>query len=140
MFNRLYIIDPENKNRSIDMEKFDIELQREAFLFVKSLTFEKTYCFNGEEEVCFSVMNDIEVEKYKKLCEKTNSHFEMVDVSMDAINGTLSKRFEDKPYITEECINFFIRNYVDKDMIYDKINEYGVESLTELDKEILARD
>jgi hypothetical protein len=47
-----------------------------------------------------------------------------------------NKMFKDESY--KNLLNNFLKSNLTPDMILDKINEQGISSLTELDKEILS--
>jgi hypothetical protein len=65
--------------------------------------------------------------------------YELDDVTELAIKGTLdlSCSEEDKQPEIDKLLNRYLITYMTKDDVLDKISEFGIESLTEIDYKIL---
>jgi len=126
LFNRLY----QTKFLNVDLSKISIELQRECFEFSKSILNESF----GEYE--YGVMNPYQLQEFVRLQSETGIMYEMEDISEKVLMG----EFMIDPDFTEQLTEF-IEKYekMEKtsDMVLEKIFKNGMESLTELDKELI---
>jgi hypothetical protein len=128
LFNRLY----QSKFQEVDFDKIPAELQRECFLFNKSIL---NHTFGDYE---YSVMNPYQLQEFINLQTKTGISYTLVDISEKVLMG----KYAIGPEYTEELTSF-LEEYekLEKtmDMVLDKINSNrkGIDSLNKIDKAIL---
>lgn len=108
----------QNDNENIAVESFD--------------NYEVIYTFLGQEKT----------EKLEKFLQNVKILLESRDITEDALksaeNGSdFVETFKDESY--KKMLESFLRDYLTVDMILDKINDRGMESLTNLDREILEK-
>ena len=95
------------------------------------------FCENEEShDILYTFLNDFKNDELSKLFEKHKVLIHFSDITKDVLkqinvnNGLLSGEF--KPLFDE-----FISENLTIDFILDKINEVGIESLTDFDYRIL---
>lgn len=128
LFNRLY----QSKFQDVDFDKIPAELQRECFLFNKSVL---NHAFGDYE---YSVMNPYQLQEFINLQTKTGISYTLVDISEKVLMG----KYVIDPEYTEELTSFleeYEKLEKTKDMVLDKINSNrkGIDSLNKIDKAIL---
>lgn len=84
-----------------------------------------------------TIMNIIFNEDYKDLCE--GGAGTVKDVTEDILDNI--SEYSNIPNLNsdENVLLTFYYDYIDKDIILDKISKKGVESLNDFDKEILSK-
>jgi hypothetical protein len=95
-----------------------------------------------EYEVLYIFLNKEKIEKLEKLFARKRILLESRDMTEDTLRAVecgseFTETFQDASY--KKMLETFLRNYLTVDMILDKISEKGIESLTDLDKEILEK-
>jgi len=88
-------------------------------------------------DIAFAIMDEYQVVKCLELANVIDMVVLITDITKKAIDGKLEQYILDDEYIMEKIINRFILENVDKDTIFDKINEFGIESLTKIDYVLL---
>lgn len=130
-FNRIYRFDSEyTPSEEFSMvSKLDVREQQDIYEFVKSLR-------GGEIEDMMSIyiMNDYEISNFNKFSELTGISYKITDITSDVILGDYDSNSDS---ITEEIISEFLKDNLTADIILDKINIKGIESLSKIDLEIL---
>ena len=112
------------------MLDFDIELKRQCYIFHKGI---KTLDIDDMSSVC--VLNDSQLSNLNKLMDLTGIRYALNDITDCSILGE---------YISDrEDINLFISDFLEEnltvDMVLDKINLKGIDSLSDIDKNILSK-
>lgn len=97
----------------------------------------------NDYEVLYMFIEDTKISKLENLFESNEILLESRDVTDDtlmAVNqgSDFINTFKDPSY--KKMLESFLRNYLTTDMILDKILERGIESLTDLDREILENE
>lgn len=126
LFNRLY----QTAFVNVDLSKITSELQRECFLFNKSILNEAF----GDFE--YSVMNPYQLQEFINLQTKTGIEYVLTDISEKVLMG----EFMIDPDFTEPLSDFidaYEKLEKTSDMVLEKILKHGVENMSALDKEIL---
>lgn len=86
----------------------------------------------------FAIMSNFQVIKCIELAKQIGMNLKISDITKKAIDGKLDQTVLDDSYLMNNIINKFILAHIDKDTILDKINEHGIESLTDIDKILLT--
>lgn len=88
-------------------------------------------------DIGFAIMDEYQVVKCLELVNQIDMSVKITDITKKAIDGKLEQYIINDEYLMDKIINRFILENVDKDAIFDKINEYGMESLTKIDYTLL---
>lgn len=94
----------------------------------------------GDFDVIYSFLPEYKTQKFMNILEKFGVLIESGDITEDVlmarkIGKEFTKTFEDQSF--REILERFIEKNLTIDLILDKINEQGIESLNEIDKKIL---
>ena len=94
----------------------------------------------GDFDVIYSFLPEYKTQKFMNVLEKFGVLIESGDITEDVlmarkIGKEFTKTFEDQSF--REILERFIEKNLTIDLILDKINEQGIESLNEIDKKIL---
>lgn len=129
-YRRVYKIknDKTSEEEIEALDSVDESTQLKIYEFSKSIKFS---AIDGETEV--AIMSDDEFKVYEYYNQLTKMYDESIDITDDIILGKVE--LEDR--ITKTIIKPFLKSELNKDIILDKINLTGIESLSELDKKIL---
>jgi hypothetical protein len=99
-----------------------------------------TYHPSEGKDVMIVILAEWEKEKMSELMDMVfdPSKYEMSDISEDVLFG----RHSEKTYVGTEdemksIFDSYLDDYLDQDTVLDKINMYGISSLTERDKKVL---
>lgn len=108
----------------------DIEVKRQCYTFHKGV---KTLDIDDMSSVC--ILNDSQLSNLNKLMDLTGIRYALNDITDCSILGE---------YISDrEDINLFISDFLEEnltvDMVLDKINLKGIDSLSDIDKNILSK-
>jgi hypothetical protein len=95
-----------------------------------------------EFEVIYSFLPPYKSERFKNLLEKFGILIDHKDITEDILmarekGGEFIKTFKDENY--RKVLERFLEKNLSVDMILDKINEQGIQSLSEIDKSILNK-
>lgn len=93
-------------------------------------------------EVIYSFLPFYKAEKFLSLLEKFNILIDYKDITEDVLmarerGNEFIETFKEDSY--KKILRRFIENNLTIDMVLDKINEQGIESLTEIDRETLKK-
>jgi hypothetical protein len=80
--------------------------------------------------------------KITTLCElllRYNIRFDILDVTDSVISGDIQKKYPDVEELTPNIFRDFRYKNTDIDDVLDKINNFGIGSIDDLDKLILSR-
>jgi hypothetical protein len=131
LLNRIYRFDSKyTSSEEYSMVlKLDVREQQDIYEFVKSLR-------GGEikDMVSIFIMTDYEISNFNKFSELTGISYKITDITSDVILGDYDSNNHS---ITEEIISEFLKDNLTTDIILDKINIKGIESLSKIDLEIL---
>ncbi len=131
-FNKLFRIKVLKDIKFENISSRDIQL--ECFNFVNSLNL-----LELEDGVSYVIMNPYQVDKFKDLEVKTDSKYELEDISERVLFNRLEEVEKNDDVLIEEVIAKFQRIELTTDIVLDKIGLFGIESLTDIDREILER-
>ena len=81
----------------------------------------------------YIICNDYTITKVESFLTRKNVNYNLKDISIDILVGKISL----KNTTFEKQTDKFIEEFLTVDIVLDKINESGVESLTEIDKKWL---
>jgi hypothetical protein len=132
MFTNLYLLKCTESSQLVEktIESMDLSERIDAVEFAMSFFHNQSI----DADYDLIIANEYEIEKYEKLILETGVKVELTNYSLDAINGTLPEVFSyDMKVIAEK----FVENFATRDMILDKINKYGIESLNKIDYLVL---
>ena len=96
----------------------------------------------GDFEVIYSFLPFYKAERFLALLEKFNILIDYKDVTEDVLMAREKGRefigtFQDDTY--KRVLERFSEDTLTVDMVLDKINEQGIDSLTDLDREVLKK-
>lgn len=101
------------------------------------------YTDDNDLECMFCVIDDYHLSKLSECYKGFSINFEFVDLTKEVFYDipfriTYKNQFK-KPIVSRviNLISEFKFNYTDTDIVLDKINERGIDSLTDFDKNIL---
>lgn len=94
-------------------------------------------CEDVDPNVDLIITNELIFNEYIKLINLIDKSIIVEKYSIEAINGLLVNLPGIKPDKLKEMVNEFVRNFADKDQILEKITNYGIESLIDVDYEVL---
>jgi hypothetical protein len=83
----------------------------------------------------YIICNDYTISKVQNFLDKKGVYYELKDVSYDILIGRLSLRNTEFELETEH----YIKEFLTIDLVLDKINYLGIDSLTQLDKNCLKK-
>jgi hypothetical protein len=110
----------------------------EIGMHFKDLFFEKQ---EGDLNIMFCFLNDFDLYKLINIFEKYDILIEYKDVTSDIILGNTNMVYYDVEIFSNEyfikLVKLFSMDNLTIDMILDKININGMDSLSEIDKNIL---
>jgi hypothetical protein len=101
------------------------------------------YTDDNDLECMFCVIDDYHLSKLSKCYKGFSIDFEFVDLTKEVfydIPFRITYKNQFKKTIVSKVINLiseFKFNYTDVDIVLDKINERGIDSLTDFDKNVL---
>lgn len=130
LHNRLYVANhffTQEEEREL-MENCDVVFQREVFNFIKSITYEEI-----DEVTTVMIMNNTQYNRFLNFSETTGIKYRIEDVTDKVILGELDLG----QYITNVIVNPYLQNNLTVDEVLDKINVKGIDSLSDIDNEIL---
>ena len=81
----------------------------------------------------YIICNDYTISKVQNFLDKKGVYYELKDVSYDILIGRLSLKNTEFELETEH----YIEEFLTIDLVLDKINYLGIDSLTQLDKNCL---
>ena len=81
----------------------------------------------------YIICNDYTISKVQNFLDKKGVYYELKDVSYDILTGRLSLKDTEFELETE----YYIKEFLTVDLVLDKINYLGIDSLTQLDKNCL---
>jgi hypothetical protein len=122
------------------------ETDKEKIINIES---EATFDYEDENKnyTCYLLIESSELEKYKKVLDYNLIAYLCHDISQSVIKNQINLEKILKKYITsknERDYYFFIKTVedwiiskLDLDMVLDMINEKGIKSLREIDKQFL---
>lgn len=101
----------------------------------------------SDKYTIFVIVNKNEIEKYIDLLNKNKIKFVCEDISKDVLNGDINVDMIIKSHVNKkniinyklfmDCLNEWLYNNYDVDMILDKISKHGIESLNKIELEFL---
>ena len=103
-------------------------------------------CINQEEnkyvgftdnDDIFVRLNDYKVSMIAEVFNKHGFEFEILDVTEPVIKGDIQKKYPEVEVLTPHLFEDFRYDNTTIDDVLDKINKKGIDSLDEIDKEIL---
>jgi len=102
-----------------------------------------TYGVNEGKEIMIVVLYEWEKERMIELTNLVydNSRYTIKDISEEVLFGKHSEK--DYPGVEEkvkEIFDTYLDMYLDHDLVLDKINMYGMPSLSERDKKVLESE
>lgn len=102
-------------------------------------TFSYVQFLSEEQKVClYAVLDDKTINKLFSQYVQVGISFKYEDMSKDILFGNIPHVDDDfSKNELKDMINYFIGENLDLDIVLDKINELGIEKLTEVDKKIL---
>lgn len=92
--------------------------------------------FTDNDDV-FVRLNDYKVSMIAEVFKKHGFEFEILDVTDSVIKGDIQKQYPEVEALTPHLFEDFRYDNTTIDDVLDKINEKGIDSLDEIDKEIL---
>ena len=99
-----------------------------------------TYHPSEGKDVMIVILDEWERERMFRLMDLIfdRSRYKIVDISVDVLFG----RHSEKTYVGTEdemkqIFDMYLDMYLDQDTVLDKINMYGISSLTERDRRVL---
>lgn len=130
IYTRLYLAHHKFSS-SVENEMFDgcsPVVQNQIIKFAKSLLL-----FEIHDQLTIVALNDIEKEQFDKFSEMIGVAYDMIDVTEKAILGDLrTSRLAMKKVVIP-----YLKQNLTVDIVLDKINVKGIDSLSMLDKSIL---
>lgn len=121
------------------MESFAVSIE----MLETYLQEDGTYHESEGKDVMIVILDEWEREKMFRLMDLVfdRSRYTIVDISEDVLFG----KHSEKDYIGVEdtmtpIFDMYLDMYLDHDTILDKINMYGISSLTERDKKVLESE
>ena len=122
------------------------ETDKEKIINIES---EATFDYEDENKnyTCYLLIESSELEKYKKVLDYNLIAYLCHDISQSVIKNQINLEKILKKYITSEnerdyyffikTVEDWIMSKLDLDMVLDMINEKGIKSLREIDKQFL---
>lgn len=147
---KIYRLDSDYETDEINkiIEKIPDSTKEILVDFAESLDFMVEVCLKEDgtfgktdgKEVMIVILDDWEKKKMLELTDLVydNKRYVIKDISEDVLFGKHSEN--NYPGVEEkmkEIFDSYIDMYLDHDTVLDKINMYGIESLTEIDKKVL---
>lgn len=135
MFTKLYRIVQLHSKQEDDeiMQNMPQALKERCYLASKKIGAMTYGTPNGD--VMYALMDELDVANMNEVSAIVGFRYELIDVTKEAINGEIE---ELKTYETlKELIENFLRKNLTINMVLDKINEKGIDSLNDVDREIL---
>lgn len=139
----------------IEFNKSALELNREYDRLsdiekekVADLRADSYFDYEGDDGyICFLITTPFEISRYLEILSNNNIHHKKINLS----NDILYKRYDLESELLDkvdslnsikwaffiEDLYYWINNNLDIDIILDRINEVGIENLTELEKDFL---
>jgi hypothetical protein len=103
------------------------------------------YTDNDDFECMFCSIDDYNLSKILDIYNKFEINYEVIDLTKEVffdISFPIIYENQYKRDVTRDIINLisdFKFNYTDVDVVLDKINEMGIKSLTDFDKNVLEK-
>jgi hypothetical protein len=129
-FNRIYKVTHllNRKDEYSILDKLNDEIQSEVSKFVDSIIIGEL-----DDLTSIVIMNEYDFDKFNKLSNRTGIKYIIYDLTESVILSELN--FESE--IQNNIIIPFLEKNLTSDIILDKINIKGVDSLTKIEKRIL---
>ena len=130
IYTRLYLAHHKFSS-TIENEMFDSctpVVQTQIIKFAKSLLL-----FEIHDQLTIVALNDREKELFDKYSEMIGVAYDMVDVTEKAILGELRT----SRLAMKNVVNPYLKRNLTVDIVLDKINIKGIESLSSIDRSIL---
>ena len=130
IYTRLYLAHHKFTS-AIENEMFDSctpVVQTQIIKFAKSLLL-----FEIHDQLTIVALNDREKELFDKYSEMIGVSYDMVDVTEKAILGELRT----SRLAMKNVVNPYLKRNLTVDIVLDKINIKGIESLSSIDRSIL---
>ena len=129
-FNRIYKVTHllNRKDEYLILDKLNDEIQSEVSKFVDSIIIGEL-----DDLTSIVIMNEYDFDKFNKLSNRTGIKYIIYDLTESVILSELN--FESE--IQNNIIIPFLEKNLTSDIILDKINIKGVDSLTKIEKRIL---
>jgi hypothetical protein len=135
------------KIKNISDENTIINFVHNCLKFMTDDEFDKIafHEINETEEIAFAFLTEQQTENFVKELKSVEMYISHQNIT-DAVlvgnankNTTFEKVFSSLNIDTFviDLLNDFLKNYLTKDIVLDKILENGIDSLTKLDKDIL---
>jgi len=150
---RIYRLDSDYENDEINkiIEKIPDSTKEILVDFADSLDFlvevclkkDGTYSRTEGKEVTIVILDDWEKKRMLELTDLVydKKRYTIKDISEDVLFGNHSeKNYPDVEEKMKEIFDSYITMYLDTDTVLDKINIYGIDSLTERDKKVLENN
>ena len=123
----------------LDLLEFMSEDELEA-----NIVYDAGYSGDAEHELVFAFVTDVQAEKIRTVFENHNILVVVNDVTADVLMGDFETNGKwQELFDAESIMNFkttldeFLRNNLTVDIVLDKISEKGMDSLTEIDFQVL---
>ena len=119
-------------SESISLKNVFVELARQAGV---DLQLDHTI----DAKIIFTAQNRPFIEVIKSMCEKYEVKYKITDITDDHIcSSSAFEEFLNKYSDKKKDIENYILYNTSVDDILDKINKFGIDSITEIDKKILG--
>ena|ERR1035437_755040 len=128
-------------NTEEEIDNIISEFDSMALSFMtKIYEMQKHISFDTEENitVMYAEMEDTQVNEFLSIHVKYGVKFSYEDITKSILFGNVPVINEEKIEELKALINLFIEENLNSDIVLDKINEMGVEFISEQDKKVLA--
>ncbi len=132
LFNKIYMAKSSmTREEELEcLEKCGPTLQEEISKFLDDVLYDDI-----DDNTSVIVLNSYQYDKFRNYCDLSGINYKIEDVTSKVIFGELE--FDD--VVKEFVINPYLSENLTTDIVLDKISAKGIDSLTDLDKEVLSK-